>query len=519
MINFDVFISYASQDKATADAACAKLEADGIRCWIAPRDVPPGAEWAGAIVDAIDNCRAMVLIFSSSANGSKQIHREVQRAFDREVPVVPFRIENIAPEKSLAYYMGPVHWLDALTLPLERHLQKLVVSVKPFTQINAGGARSVEELGAKGAEARRPTEQERAFTTIKRSDAGGALDRQPPRKATRAVLPVAALGAALLASVGIWIADRYRTPVPAASTPVQPSQPTVATGPLPASPPSAPAQATVAPISPPPVRAQAAVTPVQADSVTPLSLERERALEPKDSFKECDKCPEMIVVPPGSFTMGSPEGEPGHMATEIPQHRVTIAKPFAVGRFAVTFDEWDACVADGGCNGYTPSDQGWGRGQRPVINVSWDNTEAYVAWLSKKTGKTYRLLSEAEREYVTRAGTTTPFWWGGSISTRQANYNGNITYAGGTTGDYQQKTLLVNSFEPNPWGLYQVHGNVWDWVEDCQDESYSGAPSDGTAWPSGDWHSSPQLLLSANRGKIATEAQSSGVGFRVGRTL
>ena len=164
-----------------------------------------------------------------------------------------------------------------------------------------------------------------------------------------------------------------------------------------------------------------------------------------------------------------------------------------------------------------------------MINVSWDNTEAYVAWLSKKTGKTYRLLSEAEREYVTRAGTTTPFWWGGSISTRQANYNGNTTYAGGTTGDYQQKTLLVNSFEPNPWGLYQVHGNVWDWVEDCQDESYSGAPSDGTAWTSGDcsrhvvrggsWHSSPQLLRSAERGKIATEAQSSGVGFRVGRTL
>jgi formylglycine-generating enzyme required for sulfatase activity len=533
MINFDVFISYASQDKATADAACAKLEADGIRCWIAPRDVPPGAEWAGAIVDAIDNCRAMVLIFSSSANGSKQIHREVQRAFDREVPVVPFRIENIAPEKSLAYYMGPVHWLDALTLPLERHLQKLVVSVKPFTQINAGGAKSVEEVGAKGAEARRPAEQESAFTTIKRSDTVGALDKQPPkatRSSTRALLPVAALGAALLGSVGIWFADMYRIPVPAASTPVQPSQTIVATEPPPVSPPSAPAQATVTPISPPPVPAQAAVTPVQASgSVTPLSPERERALKPKDTFKECDKCPEMIVVPPGSFTMGSPEGEPGHMATEIPQHKVTIAKPFAVGRYAVTIDEWDACVADGGCNGYTPSDQGWGRGQRPVINVSWDNSKAYVAWLSKKAGKTYRLLSEAEREYVTRAGTTTPFWWGGSISTRQANYNGTSTYAGGSTGDYQQKTLLVNAFEPNPWGLYQVHGNVWDWVEDCQDENYSGAPSDGTAWTSGDCsrhvvrggsgHSSPQLRRSAERGKLATEVQSSGIGFRVARTL
>src|SRR5580704_17651524 len=121
-MEFDVFISYANQDKVTADAACAQLEADGIRCWIAPRDVPPGAEWAGDIVDAIDQCRARVLIFSSNANGSKQIRREVQRAFDREVPVLPFRIENIVPEKSLAYYMGPVHWLDALTTPLEHHL-------------------------------------------------------------------------------------------------------------------------------------------------------------------------------------------------------------------------------------------------------------------------------------------------------------------------------------------------------------------------------------------------------------
>src|SRR5580700_5847049 len=102
-MNFDVFISYAHQDKAAADAACAKIEAEGIRCWIAPRDVPPGAEWAAAIVEAIDQCRAMVLIFSSNANQSRQIHREVQRAFEREVPVVPLRIENVSPEKSLAY--------------------------------------------------------------------------------------------------------------------------------------------------------------------------------------------------------------------------------------------------------------------------------------------------------------------------------------------------------------------------------------------------------------------------------
>jgi hypothetical protein len=137
-----VFISYPHQDKATADAACAALEAAKIRCWIAPRDVPPGSEWAEAIVTAIDDCRAMVLIFSSSTNRSRQIHREVQRAFDREKPVVPFRIENVTPEKGLAYYMGPVHWLDALTPPLEQHLHQLVASMRRWPAVSGSRNRS-----------------------------------------------------------------------------------------------------------------------------------------------------------------------------------------------------------------------------------------------------------------------------------------------------------------------------------------------------------------------------------------
>ena len=126
----------------------------------------------------------------------------------------------------------------------------------------------------------------------------------------------------------------------------------------------------------------------------PLSPESERALKPKDSFKECDNCPDMIVVPAGKFVMGSPATEAGRDVDESPQHGVTIANPFAVARFDLTFDEWDACVADGGCDGYRPQDQAWGRGRRPVINVSWDNATAYVAWLSRKTGKPYRLLTE-----------------------------------------------------------------------------------------------------------------------------
>jgi formylglycine-generating enzyme required for sulfatase activity len=226
-------------------------------------------------------------------------------------------------------------------------------------------------------------------------------------------------------------------------------------------------------------------------SSCPLSIAEERSLKSKDSFKECDKCPEMVVVPAGSFRMGAPANDKGY--NEEPQHSVTISKPFAVGRFAVTFGEWDACVADGGC--YSADDHNWGRGRRPVINVDWNGAKSYVAWLSRKTGKVYRLLSEVEREYVTRAGTTTPFWWGASISTSQANYDGNYTYSNdgkqanwgslrniGRTGERRNMTVPVDSFEPNPWGLYQVHGNVWEWVEDCWHKTYNGAPADGSAW-------------------------------------
>lgn len=278
-------------------------------------------------------------------------------------------------------------------------------------------------------------------------------------------------------------------------------------------------------------------TPVQpavgifppATGATPLSPERERALKPRDSFKECDACPEMVVVPAGAFTMGSPDTEKDRRKDEGPQHRVTVARPFAVGRFAVTFDEWDACVSDAGCNGYRPADEGWGRGKRPVIYVNWEDAKAYLAWLSRKTGKTYRLLSESEREYVTRAGTSTPFWFGSSISLQQANYNGTYADDNGAKGEYRAKTVPVDSFAPNPWGLYQVHGNVWEWTEDCGNFSYAGAPSDGSAWTSGDcrfrvirggsWSLHPASLRSALRILVEPTFRINEFGFRVARTL
>jgi len=252
----------------------------------------------------------------------------------------------------------------------------------------------------------------------------------------------------------------------------------------------------------------------------------DRRYQPGEVFKDCRECPEMVVVPAGLFTMGSPESEEGRTRFEGPQHRVTISEPFAVGRFAVSFDEWDACVADGGCNGYKPSDSNWGRGNRPVINVSWDDAQAYITWLKAKTGRNYHLLSEAQREYVTRAGTITPFWWGTSISISQANYHSAHSEP---KGRYQYQTAPVDSFQPNPWGLFQVHGNIWEWTEDCWNPSYEGAPTDGSAWESGDcksrvarggsWENAPSFLRSALRNYYIAVNPSPRFGFRVARKL
>jgi formylglycine-generating enzyme required for sulfatase activity len=247
------------------------------------------------------------------------------------------------------------------------------------------------------------------------------------------------------------------------------------------------------------------------------------------SFKDCPTCPEMVVAPVGEFTMGSPESEPERSLDEVQVH-VSIARPFAVGKFAVTFAEWDACVANGGCS-HEPGDNGWGRGKRPVTNVSWnDITEQYLPWLSRKTGETYRLLSEAEWEYVARAGTTTSFWWGSSISPKQANYNGNYVYKRrGSKGENRRRTVSVDNFKANPWGLYNVHGNVWEWTQDCANDSNAKNPGDGSARTTGDcsrtvlrggsWNSKPEVLRSAYRDIDSIHNRDSVSGFRVVRTL
>ncbi len=254
-----------------------------------------------------------------------------------------------------------------------------------------------------------------------------------------------------------------------------------------------------------------------------------------DTFKDCDVCPEMVVIPAGQFIMGSPANEEGRYDREGPQHRVTIGQPFAVGKYEIMFQEWDACVADGGCNGYRPDDEGWGRGNRPVIHVSWDHAQTYLGWLSRKSGAEYRLLSEAEWEYAARAGTTTPFHFGPTINTDQANFDGHyFIYGGGIfdsgpKGVDRRKTLPVGGFPSNAFGLHDMHGNIWEWIEDCWNGSYSGAPNDGSAWTKGECEKrvirggsfdvTPKYVRAAYRGSGGTIGRDYDGGFRVARTL
>jgi formylglycine-generating enzyme required for sulfatase activity len=255
-----------------------------------------------------------------------------------------------------------------------------------------------------------------------------------------------------------------------------------------------------------------------------LKPEAERALKPGDAFRECAKdCPEMVVVPAREFTMGSPEKEASHLKSEEPQHRVVFAKPFAVSKLVVTFDQWDACVAAGGCT-WQPPDSGMGRGIKPVINVNWDDARQYVAWFSRMTGKTYRLLTEAEFEYAARAGREAAYSWGDEIGKGNANCDGC-----GTKWDNRESSP-AGSFKPNAFGLYDMHGNVWEWTEDCFHGDYKGAPQDGSAWTAdadcsrrvvrgGSWYTSPQGLRAASRSGDATGNRYDRLGFRVGRTL
>jgi formylglycine-generating enzyme required for sulfatase activity/uncharacterized caspase-like protein len=303
-------------------------------------------------------------------------------------------------------------------------------------------------------------------------------------------------------------------------------------------------------------------------SATGVAAQHKDARLPGTPFKDCEDCPEMMVAPAGRFTMGSPDSEGGRRDIEGPQRMVEVRSSFAAGRYAITRDQFDAFVKatarlyDDGCYAESSSADKWilrpdlsfrspgfaQDGRHPVVCISWEDANAYVEWLSAKTGKSYRLLTEAEREYVTRAGTTTPYWWGSTIRPDLANYDktpdqptsdqdlstkartASASPGPGKSPTTKAKgTVPVDFYQSNPWGLFQVHGNVAEWVEDCWNRSYKGAPSDTSAVKTGDcnrrvlrgggWSYWASDVRSAYRESARKENRYVHVGFRVARDL
>ncbi|MEM9170978.1 MAG: SUMF1/EgtB/PvdO family nonheme iron enzyme [Pseudomonadota bacterium] len=268
--------------------------------------------------------------------------------------------------------------------------------------------------------------------------------------------------------------------------------------------------------------------PVVADTPNPVVVDA-AALE-GNLMRDCFDCPDMAEVPRGAFVMGSPTNENARAATDLVAKPRSLNYAFAISVREVTYDQWAACVADEWCKASAAKDPGWGRGERPVVNVSWRDAQDYVAWISYKTGYEYRLPTETEWEYAARAGADTPFDFGNRLTTDKANYNGRYQYQG-PVGIYRRKTLPVGSFEPNAFGLYDMHGNVWEWVADCWSADGSTTMSEppavapdpdacaqrvlkGGAWNTGGWR-----LRAGHRVPGGVDSREYDNGFRVARAL
>lgn len=508
-----VFISYSRRDMEFADRLEAALKACGFEVLIDRQEIYAFEDWWKRIQALIGRSDTVVFVLSPDSVKSEVALKEVAHAASlnkRFAPIVCRRVDDASVPEALRrlnfIFFDKPDQFDASAHGLADALRTDIGWVRQHTEYGEaerrwsaagrpGGlllhspALEVAEywIGSRPAGAPDPTEEIRSFVAASRTAEVAGRRRS---RLLNAVVYTMFVGI-ILVLVG-WINQDY-------------------------------------------LKAQwhwySVIRPYAAAQVWThvLTAAQERALKPGDAFKECGQdCPEMVVIPAGSFTMGSPLTEKDRSVNENPQHIVTIARPFAVSKNELTFADWDACVTGGGCNGYRPIDDGWGRGRQPVIMVDWDDAQQYIAWFSKVTGKTYRLLSEAEYEYAARAGTTTAYPWGSDDIKPSGQAVANC-FGCGSQWDEKQ-TAPVGSFPPNRFGLYDMVGNVFEWTDDCWHGVYDGAPPNGSAWTDdsdcyfrvargGAWNNSPHYVRSASRTAHQRRDRDYFLGFRVARTL
>jgi formylglycine-generating enzyme required for sulfatase activity len=493
----DVFLSYSSKDKPIADAVCGTLEGKRIRCWIAPRDVLPGLPYGEAIVEAIEASRVMVLVFSASANKSPQVMREVERAVSKGIPIIPFRIEEVPPSKSLEHFISSLHWLNALTPPLEKHLQFLAETVQlllvrhgkrcdPLEGEYEPGLGTVEEIA-----------ETRDHPPIQPSSRGQERSSPSSSKGRRGCQLQISIALGLLVTIGVatsfvgfWAAPRTGSHLP--------------------------------------------TTDAGLDPITANSIDNKPTPTITNSIGM-----KLVFVKPGVFLMGSPSTEEDRNDDEH-QHEVEITRPFYVGVHEVTQEQYE-CVMLKNPSWFSPIGggqnqvKGMDTRQFPVDSVSWEDAVKFCRRLSelpeeKMNERTYRLPTEAEWEYICRGGPffkkpSPPFYFGNSLSPTQANFDGNYPYGGAAKDVYLERPTKVGSYPANPLGLYDLHGNVWEWCADWYDAKYyNRSPRQDPQGPEngerrvmrgGSWYNHGRDCRAAYRISLAPGGHGNFYGFRV----
>ncbi len=471
----DVFISYSSKDKPTADAVCAALESRGVRCWIAPRDVLPGVPYAAALVSALRDSRIMVLVFSSDSNQSPQVLREVERAATRGLAIIPIRIEDVMPTSEMEYYISSRHWLDALTPPLEQHLVRLCDTVKiilagpPSPPPVEPREQAVKPFPAEQKSVQVPSTDLPASANAAGREAPAAPRTEPAFHSPASFLWLKILGLCVLAA-GITIAAAIyltRKPSPGANP-----APTATSPPINSAPTANPSQPSAPASGPAHAPAPNSKTKVNADDGLTY-----------------------IWIPPGKFQMGCSTGDSECAKDESPVHTVTISAGFWISQTPVTEAAYKQIT------GANPS---YFRGdQVPVHDVSWNDAQTYCG----RTGM--RLPTEAEWEYAARGGTT------------EARY-GPIDLIAWEGDNSSSAPHDVAQKQPNSFGLYDMLGNVQEWVADWYGPYESQAVTDPKGPDSGkfrvvrggSWGDDASIVRASVRRKIVPGGLGNLVGFR-----
>ena len=502
-----IFISYRRDDSAGyAQAIYNQLvqHFSKDRVFMDVDTIQPGVDFGRVIEKAVSECDVLVAIIGKrwaggEVSATSRLHNpkdyvrlEISTALVREIRVIPVLVDGttMPSEDTLPASLQPItrrHAIEITNTRFNFDVERLITAIR----------RALGEIEEMQPENVSPSRVQQHVTRKLHFVA-------PPRLVYGAI---AAGVVVVVLTLAIWWPNRQGLEQ-AIKTPKETTAP-------PANKPSGQKETSES-------RTDKLQPPKETETHAPVR-EPKRVAPPgkvfRDRLKNGRESLEMVVVPPGSFRMGDVQG--GGDKDEVPVRTVRMRKSFAIGRYEVTFGDYDQFAKS--ANRQFPIDRGWGRGRRPVIYVSWPDAVEYAKWLSAQTGKRYRLPTEAEWEYAARGGRETAYWWG----TDWVKGNGNCAGCGSR---WDQQTAPVGSFDPNPFGLYDTAGNVWEWVEECWHGNYSGAPLDGTAWTTGGdctgrvmrggaWATQPRALRSSNRRRYYPENRNSDIGFRLVQDL